>query len=947
MSAIELATGYVALIPSARGIGAALTSELGAPVEKAASDAGTKASAGFKSKFNSGVKGIGKGISEGVLAGVAGTAAVGGVILKLGTDFKEASNTIRTATGATGPALVGLNKDMDAVFASRPDSLKDVSSAIAQLHVGLGTTGPALQAVAKQVLELSDITHTDLSTNLQAAVHVLNNFGISAKQQPAALNELFRASQATGTSVSDLAASMAKMGSPLRQLGFSFTDSAALLGLLGKSGVNTATVMPALSKSIAAAAKEGKSAGTVFRDTFNAIKNAPNDTIAAGDAITLFGARAGPNLSGLIRQGKLSYQQLSATIANGGDTIQKATDQTEGFGDKFKTFTHNLEVPFAPLAVSGINFAISELTKATPFLTKFATNVQTALGRVGPQIQSLFANIASAVGPVLKDLVGSVGKIDFGAIFAKAKAAILPLLPPFERLYASIVKLNIAALPVLKSGIELVLGAAIKLRPVFVAVLNVITGVIGSLTTHMSALKPVLLGAAAAFAAFKTAKAVKGVFDSIVVSVKGTVAAVGKARTAVTGFFKSAGALKDTVGTKLTGIKDAASKVGSALKSAGSAVLSWGKSALAAAASGAKTAAAFVAEKVAALASAAADKITAAAQWLLNAAMDANPITLIIIAIAALVAGIIIAYKNFAPFRNVVDAVGRALAGMAKAILGAVTGAFDWIKSHWPLLLAILTGPFGLAVLVISKHWASIKAGFTAVKNWIGDRIKDIVNFFIGLPGRIGGAAKGLWSSIVNGITTARNWVHDRIWDVIGFVKNLPSEISKAASGMWDGIKDAFKATINGIADIWNNTIGSLSFHLPSWIPGIGGDGFSMPKIPHLANGGVATSPVLALLGETSKARPEIVAPATMLREIFRSELGNFKPFTLSPAEIPAPQAAPANLDHLRDFDTARDAAGPLVHQENHFHDAKLAKADLDYAGTQAAWRVRNTGRRS
>jgi len=41
-----------------------------------------------------------------------------------------------------------------------------------------------------------------------------------------------------------------------------------------------------------------------------------------------------------------------------------------------------------------------------------------------------------------------------------------------------------------------------------------------------------------------------------------------------------------------------------------------------------------------------------------------------------------------------------------------------------------------------------------------------------------------------------------------------------------------------------------LSFFIPDWVPGIGGKGFSVPKIPLLAEGGIVTDPTLAMIGE-------------------------------------------------------------------------------------------------
>jgi hypothetical protein len=67
-----------------------------------------------------------------------------------------------------------------------------------------------------------------------------------------------------------------------------------------------------------------------------------------------------------------------------------------------------------------------------------------------------------------------------------------------------------------------------------------------------------------------------------------------------------------------------------------------------------------------------------------------------------------------------------------------------------------------------------------------------------------------------------------------------------------------FKALFNGIATIWNNTVGKLSFKVPGWVPGLGGKGFDVPNIPMLANGGIVTSATLALIGERG---PEAVVP--------------------------------------------------------------------------------------
>jgi hypothetical protein len=74
-----------------------------------------------------------------------------------------------------------------------------------------------------------------------------------------------------------------------------------------------------------------------------------------------------------------------------------------------------------------------------------------------------------------------------------------------------------------------------------------------------------------------------------------------------------------------------------------------------------------------------------------------------------------------------------------------------------------------------------------------------------------------------------------------------------------------FKTIFNGIASVWNNTIGKFSFTVPSWVPGIGGKGFAMPDIPMLAAGGIVTGPTLAMIGEGRG--PEAVIPLDRMGE--------------------------------------------------------------------------------
>jgi hypothetical protein len=98
--------------------------------------------------------------------------------------------------------------------------------------------------------------------------------------------------------------------------------------------------------------------------------------------------------------------------------------------------------------------------------------------------------------------------------------------------------------------------------------------------------------------------------------------------------------------------------------------------------------------------------------------------------------------------------------------------------------------------------------------------------------------------------------------NVFGAIKWYVNNVTIPAVNL---LVDVFKKAFNGIATIWNNTIGKFSFTVPSWVPGIGGKGFAMPDIPMLAAGGIVTGPTLAMIGEGRG--PEAVIPLDRMGE--------------------------------------------------------------------------------
>lgn len=203
---------------------------------------------------------------------------------------------------------------------------------------------------------------------------------------------------------------------------------------------------------------------------------------------------------------------------------------------------------------------------------------------------------------------------------------------------------------------------------------------------------------------------------------------------------------------------------------------------------------------------AAASKAWAAAQWLLNAALTANPIGLVIAAIALLVVGIVIAWKKSETFRAIVTGALNAVLSVARVVAAWFTGTFV---------------PF------LQRAWSAVSGGAVAAKN-------GIVN---------------AWNSVV------------------GFVKGLPGRISSAASGMWNGITSAFRSAINWIIGRWNNLefrIPGVDTHIPG-VGVVGGFALGTPNIPMLAKGGTAIGRGWSVVGDNGPELMNMSAGASVV----------------------------------------------------------------------------------
>lgn len=287
-------------------------------------------------------------LAAGLMLAVTALVTITGMIWNAGQTLDAAYDNIAIKTGATGQALEGLKEDFDAVFSSIPTNAEDASNAIAGLNQRLGMTGPVLQDTAVQLLEMTRLTGGDLQTNLDAFTRMMGDAGIANEDAAAALDTVFAASQQTGIGVDRLMQLMVQFGAPMRQFGFSFEESAALLGKWEKEGVNTELVMGSLRIAAGKFANENKPLQQGLQETFDAIKNAKDESKALALAMDVFGARAGPDMAAAIREGRFELGDMVGALENADGAIMDTAESTADWGETWQTFQNRMTVTFGP-----------------------------------------------------------------------------------------------------------------------------------------------------------------------------------------------------------------------------------------------------------------------------------------------------------------------------------------------------------------------------------------------------------------------------------------------------------------------------------------------------------------------------------------------------------------------------------------------------------------------
>ena len=311
--------------------------------------------------------------------------------------------------------------------------------------------------------------------------------------------------------------------------------------------------------------------------------------------------------------------------------------------------------------------------------------------------------------------------------------------------------------------------------------------------------------------------------------------------------------------------------------------------------------------------------VAAAATWALNGAIAVltSPITLVIAAIAALIAIGVLLYQNWDTVVEFAKTAWQGLCDFISGICQAIGEFFSglWTKLQeifepigqwfgekfqqaWDAIVNIFSGIGEWFSGVFQGAWDAIVNIFTPIGSWFGQRWADVTSALANIGAwftdmfqkawtgltnifsKLGSWFGERWNDVTSALSSVSNWFGEMFTNAYNAVKDAFSSIGDFFSGVWDTVKSifvnagqmvgeavggAFKSAVNAVLDtienVVNGFIGMINgvLDVVRNLPGLGWIGsVSTVSLPRLARGGIVDSPTIAMIGEAGK---EAVVP--------------------------------------------------------------------------------------
>lgn len=724
-------------------------------------------------------------------------AAIAGIGIKTEKNFSRAMAQIGVAADVNGPGLQKLSDYAKRMGADTVFSAGEAADAMLELAKGGFKPAQIQGGALAATMALAAAGGMGLADSAGVTVAAMNTFGLAAKDANKIADALAGGANASSADVSDLGMALSQTGTAAKITGQSLNDTVGVLAALADNGV------------------AGSDAGTSLKTFLTRLVPSTKQAIAAMNELDLSFVNADgslmklPEVAGLLQsklKGLTQAQRVSALTAIFGTDAMRAATVVYDLGtdgvNKYSKATKERG--------SAQKMADAQMSGSAGAIEQMSGSLETAALTIGQALAPTVISLSNSVA----DLANWFTKLDPAAqqniiTWAAVAAGIGPVLIGFGKLTNGV-----------KSAIDVTKGTINVTKKVAGGFKNL---AIGFRTTGDAA-----LGYA-------------GPLGKVGRGMRNFIGGIGNGIKAVGSF--TVQLAKNSAALAVNFAKG----VAGGAKALASFTVEVAKNGVALAVTAAKTVAhtaASIASKTATLAVRAAQGLATAAQWLWNVAMSANPIGIVITAIAALVGAIVwvatqttifqdawrvasaflvASWKNVASvftvvWTNVASFFTTVWNGIVAWFTKAIDAVVGFVRTHWGLILSLFIGPLGLVIQWIVEHWSGIVNFFKVAVNRIG-------GFFGSVFGGIGGIIRGAFNGAV------------------GFVKGIFNNIIGVVNGVISGLN---KVTSKGAA---------IGIHIGK-----------IPKIPKLAEGGIATAATIAMIGEGSE--PEVVQPLSSLKRM-------------------------------------------------------------------------------
>ena len=683
-------------------------------------------------------------------------------------------------------------------------------------------------AALTPVLKLAEATQADLATTSDQVTDSMSAMGVGIDDLQGYLDVIVTTNNKANTTAADLMDAFIGCGGAARAAGMNYKETSTALGILANNGIKGSEAGTALNSMLVristkdVAQKAFKDLGVAVYDSSGEMRNMRDILVDLNGAMagmtqeqknSYMSAIAGTNyysqfgylLDGVkegVTGSASAWDELAGAIDNSTGALDAmdatATGTLQGALARFQSAISDLKIsmvedfgPYAMQIIDAVALKIPDITAGFSELIQ-KLPIQEFMNGVGQMAGGVLDFVGKIVdGQSFSEAFSSTLSEDFGVELPGSVQTFLGMIQnlwdDFQSFIGWIGSTAEATLGGLKDTIA-------EHEPQLQAIMDLLSDVqqkfseaFGGASDDASSLVsgglPALVGAL-----LDVLGAAANVLDKFV-EWKGFIPTVTTLATAIAGFKLAKTAIEIAKVTKamtllrVAKIKDKAETIYlNAL---------YAKDAIAKGASTAATIAQNVATKAA-----------AAGQWLLNAAMSANPIGIVVIAIAALVAGFIALYNKSETFRNAVN-----------ALWDAVKGAFTKIGQTIGNIVKAVGEKFTEIKEKIGAVWDGIKEKASAA--W--ETIKNIVTVGIMLIGQIISAGiqiitlpfRFIWENCKDVLIAAwdkiKSVVSGALDAVKGFISDKLTAAKETVSNIADGIKDALGTAWSTIKDTASN----------------------------------------------------------------------------------------------------------------------------------------------